>query len=503
MNFTEDIKKELDSNTLQMTENGALGYSTSGAALVDMNFKASSMRRMSKREVYDIFINAYAEDPLRAIKWLFFLRDREEGMGERKSFRYIFDMFALDHPDQAKLLLPLIPEYGRWDDIFCLLDNDELCGEVLNLIFNQIVLDRSNMANGKPISLLAKWLPSPTSKKDINRKYASIIRKSLGLNLKVYRSLCKELRTYLDIVEKKMSNKEWDKINYNSVPSKANLIYSDAFLRNDKERRIEYLDKLKNNDKSVKINSKKLFPYEIIHKYRFSHGYDESMEQLWKNLPNTLPENESAIVVADVSGSMLTPVNGNGMSSVTAYEVTEALSIYMSQYLKGEYKDKIILFSRAPRFIDLSNLETLLDKIKCYQSNSDYTNTDIYKVFKIILYVACRNNYEQDDLPKNIIICSDMEFDWAVYNRCTGALFENIKQEYAECGYKLPKLIFWNICGRTNTVPLQQNEYGVALVSGFSQNIMDMVMSTELDPYKALIKKLDSDRYKPIEEALG
>ena len=504
MNLMDDIKNELNSE-LQTTENGALGYSTSKSALVDLNFMASSMRNMPNEEIYNHFIKAYAEDNLRAIKWLFFLRDREQGMGERNSFRVILSQFAKGHPSEVQKLLSLIPEYGRWDDIFCLLEDDELRGAVLNLIYNQIALDKSSMANGQSISLLGKWLPSPTSKKDKNRMYASFIRKSMGLDLKGYRALCKELRTYLDVVERKMSNKQWDQINYNNVPSKANLIYSNAFLRNDNERRNEYLNKLKNKDESVKINAGKLFPYEIIHKYSgdwwfTTKNLDDSIELLWDNLPKTVPEDSSAIVVADTSGSMWRTV---GLSTVTAYEVCESLAIYMSQYLKGEYKDKAILFSNRPHYIDMSNLNSLHDKIEFYNSYCDVNNTDIKKVFDLILDVAIKNEYKQEDLPKNIIICSDMEFDNACINSYNVALFENIKTEYAKHGYLLPKLVFWNICSRTNTIPLQENELGVTLVSGFSQNIMDMVMSTELDPYKALINKLDSDRYKSVEEALN
>jgi len=63
----------------------------------------------------------------------------------------------------------------------------------------------------------------------------------------------------------------------------------------------------------------------------------------------------------------------------------------------------------------------------------------------------------------------------------------------------MPKLIFWNVLSRTNTIPIVENELGVSLVSGFSPNVMKTIMSGEIDPSKALMETLLSERYKPIE----
>ena len=364
------------------------------------------------------------------------------------------------------------------------------------------------MKSKYPISLLGKWLPSLSSKKQENRRWAAKIRKALFLSKEEYRNICTSLRKYLDVVEVKMSDKEWSKINYEAVPSRANLLYRNAFLRNDEARRVEYLESLKKG--KTKINAKVLSASDIVHNYYDPSGwhiqvqsYDESLEQLWKNLPNYMPDGASAIVVSDSSGSMLTKV---GNTNLTAYQVSEALAIYMSERLTGEFKDSFITFSSRPKLLNMSNFKSLREKLKYYDSEALCANTNIKAVFNLILRVAVKNKYSQEDLPQNIIICSDMEFDmaqgysWGRDTRYSKADFEVIKDKYAQHGYKMPSLTFWNICGRTNTVPLQENELGVHLLS---QAIVDMAFSTKLDPYECLIERLNSERYDMVEEALS
>lgn len=508
----EDIKNELNSE-LQCTENGALGYATSGKALLDMNFKTSSMRSMTNSDILALFHAAMAEDPKITIKWLFFLRDREQGMGERKSFRIMLKDLCEDRPNLVMKLIPLVPYYGRWDDLWCLLDSDnaKVFNTLIYIVGNQLSADMQNMKSKYPISLLGKWLPSLSSKKQENRRWAAKIRKALFLSKEEYRIIYTSLRKYLDVVEVKMSDKEWSKINYEAVPSRANLLYRNAFLRNDEARRVEYLESLKKG--KTKINAKVLSASDIVHNYYDPSGwhiqvqsYDESLEQLWKNLPNYMPDGASAIVVSDSSGSMLTKV---GNTNLTAYQVSEALAIYMSERLTGEFKDSFITFSSRPKLLNMSNFKSLREKLKYYDSEALCANTNIKAVFNLILRVAVKNKYSQEDLPQNIIICSDMEFDmaqgysWGRDTRYSKADFEVIKDKYAQHGYKMPSLTFWNICGRTNTVPLQENELGVHLLSGFSQAIVDMAFSTKLDPYECLIERLNSERYDVVAEVLS
>ena len=83
-------------------------------------------------------------------------------------------------------------------------------------------------------------------------------------------------------------------------------------------------------------------------------------------------------------------------------------------------------------------------------------------------------------------------------NELTKPLFDEIRNRFNHVDYDLPKLIFWNVNSRTKTIPLIENELGVTLVSGFSQNTLKMVMSKKFNPYEVLIETLDGERYVPI-----
>ena len=373
-----DLKNEL-SNTKQLTENGAVGYMTTGKELLDLNFKTSSLRNKSEDEIFKLFLKAFHEDKLLAIKWLFFMRDAREGMGERRSFRIILNGLGHQHPTIAKELLSLVPEYGRWDDLYSLMDGD-LTEYIVDFIYQQLQEDCGNYLNKKPISLLAKWLPKESTKK--YKKVYNILLKKFGMTPKKYRRIVSDLRKYLDVVEVKMSANEWNKVNYNTIPSKANLLYKDAFLRHDKERRNEYLNDLKNGNNNAKINAKVLMPHEIVHRYmdKYEWGdiddFDESLEQLWKALPNYVNSEGFSMFVRDGSYSMTTKI---GNTNITCLDISTALAIYFSEHCKGEYKDNFITFSNRPKVIDLSNCSSLREKIEKCHAEDDCSNTDIYK----------------------------------------------------------------------------------------------------------------------------
>lgn len=504
----EDIKNELD-DELVMTENGALAYKTSGKKLMDLNFAVGSFRNKSADFIYKMFFDAYIEDKDLAMKWLFYCRDCRGGIGERKAFRIILQKLAENHEEELEKVLCLVPKYGRWDDLWCLLDTS-LKPVVIRIVEDQLMDDLNNHLKGESISLLAKWMPSCNASSKKTRRYASILFNGLGYTKKFYIKLLKDLRSYLDVVETKISKNKWDEVVYENVPSYANLLYRNAFIRHDEERRSEYLEKLENGE--TKINSKVLFPHDIVHRYSNSDNewycslkkYDKSLEELWKNLPDYVDGENNTLVIRDGSGSMLCNV---GHSKLRAITVSTALAIYFSERCSGEFKDKFITFSNSPELVDLSSATSLFRKIEICNKYDDYTSTDLHKTFKLLLDVAVKNDYSQDQLPKNLLIISDMEFneatDFYFQYEALETLFGKINKEYASYGYKLPRLIFWNVCSRTNSIPIKENDLGICLVSGFSPAVVSMVLSDELDPYKCLLDILNSDRYKTVGEALN
>lgn len=195
---------------------------------------------------------------------------------------------------------------------------------------------------------------------------------------------------------------------------------------------------------------------------------------------------------------------------VSALNVAESLAIYFAEHMSGEFKDKYITFSMKPQLVDFSHANTLANKLDIAQQHHEAANTNIEAVFDLILGTALANHMSQEDLPKNILIISDMEFDscvsygqsrksyWNAYVKPTQTDFQTIADKYRQYGYKLPRLVFWNVCSRTGTIPVKENELGVALVSGFSQNVANMVLNGELDPYQNIVNTLMSERYSPI-----
>ena len=234
---------------------------------------------------------------------------------------------------------------------------------------------------------------------------------------------------------------------------------------------------------------------------------------LWKNLPDTVQGCGNTIVVADGSGSMRVRV---GNTDVSALEVANSLAIYFAERSSGQFKDQYITFSEHPQLVDLSRGKNLRERLRIAATHNEVANTNIEAVFDLILTTAINKHMDQSDLPANILIISDMEFDgcattgaisrdrWG-YSRVvtpTPRLFEVIAQQYAEAGYQIPRLVFWNVNSRSGTIPVKENNLGVALVSGFSPNIAKMVMSGQTDPYDCLLEAINAERYQQVDDAL-
>ena len=503
-------------DNISITENGALGYATTTHPLLDMNFKVSSFRDRSEQEITEEFIKSFYSDRKYSVKWLFFLRDILEGLGERRTFRVCLRYLAISQPQMARAVLDLVPEYGRFDDLLILLDTP-LRKEVSVMLKKQLHKDLQGMREDQPISLLAKWLPSINTSCQETCRLAKMLAEDFGMSPRIYRKILSELRSYLNVLEVKITDKKWSEIDYEKVPAKASLKYDKAFERHDAKRREEYLEQVMLNN--VKMNAKGLVPHEIVHKmlggnYVYGALQDNKLcEVMWNCMLELGFQNEwgldDCIVVADGSGSMYTTVSGS--NSLRAIEVCNALAIYFAQQLNGIYRDKAITFSQTPQFIDLSRGDTLKEKLEIMFAHNEVANTNIEAVFDLLLRVAVKGKIPVEELPKQVLIISDMEFDEARggyygYGESSEArderLFQRIEMKYQRAGYQMPRLIFWNVCGRTDTIPMITGEQGLCLLSGFSQNAMKVASQKEIDPYESLLKTLDAPRYDKVEEAL-
>lgn len=494
--FMEEIEK----NEAKVTENGALGFVTSGHKIVDLNFAIPSYRNNIDKALFE---QAFNEDRNLTLKWLLYLRDVRNGVGERKSFRDFMQYLCSSHEEIALKFIENIDiaEYGRWDDyvyLYFAIKSKKIKDVIINIIKNQLKNDLVNCKNEKNVSLLAKWMPSVNASSENTKKQAKILYRKLGMkDEKTYRSILSVLRKYIDVVETKMSSNKWDEIEYSTVPSKANLNYGDAFMRHDYDRRVSYLFELEQG--KTKINAQAMFLHDIVHKYGICSFYgnntkeDATLEALWK-AQNKVDGFKNTLVVRDGSASMTVPI---GNSNVSALDVASAIALYCAQNNSGEFKNKFITFSATPKIVTV-NSDTLFGNLNIMRKYNECSNTNIQAVFGLILETARNSHMKQEDMPESILIISDMEFDGYSFNY-SAKLFNEISNDFKRNGYIMPKLIFWNVNSRTNTIPISKNEMGVILISGFSKNLMNMVMSSEIDPYKALVNELNVERYSIVD----
>lgn len=509
VNALELLEKRVD--IISYTENGGIGYKTTENPLLDINFLVSSLRNMDEDEIISRFEEAYKYDPYYAVLWLFYLRDITEGCGERRSFRVIMKWLANNVPTLTINLLGLIPSYGRFDDLIALYDCGcpEVREAVVVYIQSLLTTDYVLAKNGENISLLAKWMPSINTSSPETRKLAKNLVKEFGMSEKEYRKTLSFLRGYLKVVEKDLSANNISGIDYSSVPAKANLNYSKTFMRKDHDRRMQYLIDCIENGTS-KMNIKGIAPYEIIaglKKFKYAPDMQESdliANHIWNKMIEDGYENniglKDCLCVLDGSGSMCTTIGG---TEYTAMDVARGLSIYFSQTMKGAFHNKIMEFSSKTRWIDISGRDTLREVFDYLDKFHEYSTTNIEGVFTTLLSTAVENNVPSEDMPDQILIISDMEFD-CIGDKCDNkAIFDHFDILFHNAGYKMPKLVFWNVISRTYTIPkIDEGDNGLILLSGFSQKSAAVINTNKKDPYEALTTVLDSERYKPVSKIL-
>jgi hypothetical protein len=469
------------------TENGAVARATTGSSLLDFFAQAGAMRKRSEDDIISAFTKAFSEDALRALKALFYFRDIRQGQGERRLFRVIAKYLANHHTDVMAKNIHLIPEYGRWDDLYVFFDTplEEKVGELIKEQFNKDL-------NSEHPSLLAKWLKSENTSSKESRRLATKTRKILGLSPKQYRKALASLRKKIDVVEVKMSANEWSKIIFEHVPSQAMLKYRNAFNRHEPDRYQEYLNSLSKGE--TKVNTKTLYPYQLVHKVgigwwnkHLSLEEEKLLNEMWNNLPDYIGDKkENSIAVVDVSGSMYgTPI-----------EVAISLGLYMAERNKGKFHNHFITFSECPQLQEIKGI-TFCEKVRNMADADWGMSTNIEAVFDLILNTAIKYNIPKEEMIDKIYIISDMEFNACVRGGNDKTLFENIRERYHQHGYELPRLVFWNVDARNQQFPMTMNDVGVQLVSGFSPTLFEQVM-TGKEAYELMLEILDSPRYEAI-----
>lgn len=472
MSFKNAILAENATTTnVARTQNGMKALQSTLSNTTDLFFKIGSSRG---KNITEQFAKAYAEDREMALRVAQWARDVRGGAGERELFRQILKWLEKNQPDDlvATDILKNVAEIGRWDDLL-IFEKDEVKVYAFRLIREALAADNS---------LCSKWMPRKGPK-------ALELRTFLGWSPKFYRKRLVELTK---VVEQQMCAKQWNEINFSHVPSLAMSRYSNAFGKNAPDHFTAYKEALKKGDPKVaKVNAGAVYPYDIIKNVR--RGDTALANEQWKALPNFIGD-ASILPLVDVSGSMTCKAGGHqSKSDITCLDVAVSLGLYCSDKNTGPFKDVFLTFSSNPKFVTVTG--TLSEKMYKMERSDWQFSTNLHAAFDEILRVAISNNVNRKDMPKVLLIMSDMQF-----NCCTDfddRAIQMIRRKYNDADYEMPNVVFWNINAHEN-VPVRFDEKGTALVSGFSPSIMKAVLAADMDsmtPEAVMLKAIMSDRY--------
>mgnify|MGYP000133514389 CR=1 FL=1 len=498
--FLNNLTNETNFNR---TQNGALAHKSTRSMVYDMFALGGAYRQRSDEDCILLFKNALEENESLAMKCLFYLADCRGGQGERRFFRVCFNWLANERTEVARRNLELIPTYRRWDDVFYSTMGTPIEEDALYFIKKQLALD----IECKTPSLLAKWLPSENASSKQTKKAAGLIRTYLGMTHREYRKTLSVLRARINVLERLMSANRWDEIEFDKIPSKAGLIYKNAFARRDIiAKKYENFAK----DNTTKVNAQTLYPYEVVKKARGCRRYGDGaetdrlmIEKYWNNLPDYFNGNKSNILcVVDTSASM-TWAGGN----IAPIDVACSLGMYAAERSGGPFKDHYISFSSRPQLIKFEGID-FVDKVeRCYRTNL-CENTNIEATFELLKKIALQPTTKPEDIPETIVIISDMQIDsmsgsrwdngyghvWTQESSATE--MERIRADWEAHGLKCPKLVYWNVNASNNTI--LDNGPDVSFVSGCSPVIFEQVLKG-VTGYDLMLDKLMSERYAEVE----
>lgn len=490
------VNAAVASSQTTRTENGALAYKTTGNELLDFFSIAGAMRTRRVDEIIDKFSAAYYAEPMLATRALFYTGDVRGGLGERRTFRTCLKWLATFHPAVVSANIHNIAHYNRWDSMFVLEGTpveNEMWGFIEITLKNDLVLFEQK----KPITLLAKWMPSINTSSEKTRKRAKRAIQKLGIRSeKHYRKMLSMLREYLNVTEHHMSAQDWEKIDYEKVPSYAMSKYSRAFFKHDTERFNAYKAAVQKG--TAKVNAGVLYPYDLTHNYLFGTNNNLMAEEQWKALPNYIEGKNNILIMADVSGSMY----GRPL------ETSIGLAIYFAERNHGDFANLYMTFTDKPHYVKINPNFTLQQKCSQVKNTDIGYSTNLAKAFDYVLETAKKGNVPAEDMPKAIVVISDMEIDgvfakaegrtnyWGNY-RYSVDFVDEMEKRFAAAGYTMPKLVLWNVESRNDT-QLTQNK-NVLLFSGQSASTFkNLIDSLTCDAYEAMVKTLMNERYNEV-----
>ena len=505
--MTERFFKPIEEKTnLTLTENAAVTRITSNSDLLDLFSTVGALRNAEESDIVRRASRAISDETLEKdavwdffLRILFYARDVRGGLGERRVFRVILEYLAESYPEVVLANLDNIAFYGRWDDFYALFGT-KIEKEAAEHLENQFREDLEALKDpdGSP-SLLGKWLKSENTSSKNSRDLARKTIKHFNISPSSYRKSLAKLRERINVVERLMSQNRWEEIVYSNVPSKAAMIYRDAFRKHDPECYDKFISEVEEGNQEIKGGT--LFPYEIVRKIFNDHEMKQDslrvLEAQWKALPDYGAIEDNAMAVVDTSSSMYS-------NDLFPLSVAISLGLYFAERNTAPgFHNKFFTFSSAPDLVVVKGKD-IREKLFNMREANWGASTNLESLFELVLSVARENNLSQEDLPQKLFIISDMQFDAAtrymdkteMKNR---TFIQKMKDKYEKNNYSLPHIVFWNVASRHTQSPVTMSEEGFHLVSGCSPSTFKAVVDANATtPFGIMLEILSNKRYDRI-----
>ncbi len=500
LSFLNSLKEDLiksDEELFEDLEEYSLGEEAKEDCIINFYAKAGFLRYEKDEVIINIFMDAYNENPEQAMKLLFFLRDKEKGLGERRVFRVIIKHLASMNSSYLAQSVHLIPVYGRWDDLYSLFDT-YLQGEAIGLIRKQISKD----LKAENPSNLGKWLKSENASSMLSKDLARKTRIALDLSSKEYRNLLTLLRKRINIIEQDMSEGKWHSIKYGELNIQTLNKHRKAFLRHDKKRFLEYVTVLEKENNIDKTKKEELYPYDIVEGIcNEKNSNIKELSEKWKHLKDyNVKNNGDTLVCLGLNKKYI-----NSIKKPPVYIAGVSTALYLLEKNKDKYKNYILINSPHPNLTRVKS-ETLIDRIDESAKDSVANEINIESILDIVLFAAIKNGINMDKMPKRILFIFDDGCILANKNRkdvkeyfISDTEYKRIKSKWVKSGYKIPDLAFWRVdCYNENAKVLEDTK-GFQYAFGYSDEIFKFFVNGEKVTSNSMLEDvIYNERYKNI-----
>ncbi|MPL93831.1 hypothetical protein SDC9_39978 [bioreactor metagenome] len=440
-------------------------------------------RNATEEEIIENFRRIFYSGTSYSIKLLFFIRDKVNGLGERRVFRVLLNYLGNEHPKYIENNLTLIPKYGRWDDLYSLF-NTKVEDAVIDLFRNQIQID---INSNKP-STLGKWLKSENTSSKESRSFGNKTRRLLGYSPKEYRRLLSSLRRKIDIVETNISRREYSKINYENLTELNIKKYKKAFLKNDKADYEKF--KLENPKKTFIFKSLENI-ISIIRETLNNPGINSIEDMYLKNLEYLIDKNikdlntfEDTLIINGIEGELIQNKN-------RYFDILISTILLYNKLNLNSFKNYYMSFKNNPKFNKLTSTD-YIGSIKSMSKNNINYNMDLNSALDLLLFTSIKKNLKPEAIPKSIMF---------IYNKSEDMSFNNLKfisEKWINSGFEMPKIKLWNLKDLSSKFSISYKD-NVVIISGYNKYIWKYILeSREIKNSNIIIDKFNNIQYNDL-----